>query len=319
MEKRRTPKIDTRGLIPLPFPAEIAIETHAHCNLSCIFCPYAGLQREKGRMDPGLFHKIIDEVALESPETRLWLAIMGEPLMDKRILSFLNYAYDRGARRVHLNTNGTPLKGRLAEEILGSGIEAIYISIDAMTKATFDRVRPGGDFEKIKSNAEKFLEMHANHSGPKPEVCLQFIVMEENESEMEEFERYWLDLGAVVKLRLRQGWGSHISAPDLERMGIERIPCPWLIRTMNVHWTGAVTQCDPDYEEKYPAGNLIEQSIKEIWNGELKKRRERHWAKDFSHPLCVNCNDWAAGRAEFSYPTERSALSAPRWSLGEKK
>lgn len=319
MLKNRKPKIDDVGLVRLAFPAEIAIETHAHCNFACIICPYPVLQRAKGRMQPELFHKIVDEVAKESPQTRLWLAIMGEPLMDKRLISFLRYARDRGAHRVHLNTNGTLLEGQLAEDILESGVESIYVAIDASTEDTFNKVRPGGDFKRIQRNLENFLKLRAQYSGKKPEVVAQFIVMNENESEIDEFNDYWLEQGAAVKLRLRQGWGTDISAPDLQKLNIERIPCPWLIRTMNIHWTGNVTQCDPDYEEKYSAGDINRQPIKEVWNGELAKRRERHWAGDFQHPLCRNCQDWAAGRAEFSYPNPESKANAPRWSVGEKQ
>jgi radical SAM protein with 4Fe4S-binding SPASM domain len=270
-------------------------------------------------MKPELFHKIIDEVARESPDTRLWLAIMGEPLMDKDIVSHLRYARDHGVQRVHLNTNGTFLEGQLVNDIFDAGVESIYIAIDAATAETFNKVRPGGDFNRVKQNVENLLNMRTRHSRKKPEIVVQFIVMGENESEIDGFHAYWLERGAVVKIRLRQGWGLDISAPDLQKAHIERFPCPWLLRTMNVHWNGRVTQCDADYEEKYSAGDINQQSIKEIWNGELALRRERHWAGQFQHPLCNACRDWAAGRAEFYYPDPESKANAPRWSIGENK
>lgn len=318
MLKNRRPKIDYSGLVMLPFPAEIAIETHSYCNLRCIICPYAAMKRPKGKMQPELFRKIIDEVAQESSETRLWLAIMGEPLMDKDIVSYLRYARDRGAQRVHLNTNGTFLEGQLAKDILDSGVESVYVAIDALTSDTFDKIRPGGNYKRVKRNVENFLNLRAQQLRKKPEITVQFIVMNENESEVDEFHNYWLERGAVVKIRLRQGWGLNISAPDLQKIDIERFPCPWLLRTMNVHWTGLVTQCDVDYEEKYSSGDLNHKSVNEIWNGELAKRRERHWKDDFKHPLCIDCRDWAAGRAEFFYPDPELKASAPRWSLNGK-
>jgi len=274
------------------------------------------MQRTKGKMATELFHKIIDEVAQESPETRLWLAIMGEPLMDKSIISHLRYADEHGAHRIHLNTNGTFLDDAIARDILDSDVESIYVAIDALTPATYARVRPGGDFDRVRRNVENVLKLRAQRSGRKPEVVVQFIVMDENESEMEGFLTFWLEKGAVVKLRLRQGWGIHITAPDLQNVHIDRFPCPWLLRTMNIHWSGRVTQCDVDYEERHSAGDLSRQSIKEVWDGELAQRRERHWKGDFQHPLCTSCQDWAAGRAEFFYPDAESKTNAPRWSIG---
>lgn len=318
MLKNRKPKIDDTGLVRLPFPAEIAIETHNYCNLRCVVCPYGVMQRPKGKMQPELFHKIVHEVAQESPGTRLWLAVMGEPLMDKNIVTCLRYARDNGARRIHLNTNGTYLEGQLANDILESGVESVYIAVDAFTKDTYDKVRPPGDYNRVKRNIENFLDLRAKTIGNKTEIAVQFIVMSENESEIEEFQDYWLKRGAVVKLRLRQGWGTDISAPDLQKVVGKRFPCPWLLRTINIHWTGHVVQCDPDYKEEYSAGDLNHQTIKEIWDSELAQRRERHWAGDFNHPLCRDCHDWAAGRAEFVYPDSDSKTNAPRWSIGEK-
>ena len=315
--KNRKAKIDRDGLVRLPFPAEIAIETHGYCNFKCIVCPYPTLERKKVKMEMWLYQKIIDEVARESPYTRLWLAIMGEPLMDKKIIPRIRYANEHGARRVHLNTNGTFLEGALAEELLQSGVESVYVAIDAINEETFNKVRPGGDFNRVKRNLENFLKLREKNQGKGPEIVAQFIVMDENASEIDQFHDYWLKQGAVVKLRLRQGWGQEISTPDLDKIALERIPCPWLVRTMNIHWTGHVTQCDPDYEEHYPAGDLNHQSIKEVWGGELAHRREHHWTGNFSHPLCVDCKDWSSGRADFDYPNENAKKVAPRWSPGE--
>ncbi|MBU1340783.1 MAG: radical SAM protein [Proteobacteria bacterium] len=316
--KGRKPKIDDSGLVRLPFPAEIAIETHSYCNFRCIICPYSAMKRPKGIMSKKLLHKIIDEVAKESPDTRLWFAIMGEPLMDKNIISHLKYAKENGAHRLHLNTNGTFLEEQIAKDLADIEVESVYIAIDALSPEIFDKVRPGGDFQRIMRNVENFIKLRNEHPTCNTEIVVQFIVMDENSHEVESFHHYWSKKGVVVKIRLRQGWGVNVDAPDLKNAKIDRFPCPWLIRTMNVHWTGKVTQCDVDFEEEYSAGDINHQTIKDIWDSELSKRRERHWNYDFEHSLCLNCQDWAAGRAEFLYPNAESKKNAPRWSIGEK-
>ena len=316
---KRSPKIDQRGLVRIPFPAEIAIETHAFCNLRCVVCPYSTLKRKKGNMSPDLFHKIVDEVALESPETRLWLAIMGEPALDKNIVSFCKYVQSKGLKRIHLNSNGTFLEGDVAKGVLDSDVESIYVAIDAVSEDTYRSVRPGGDFQRTVRNVQSLLDLRDAMPGCRTEIAVQFIVMDENESEMDAFHDYWIKRGAVVKMRLRQGWGDKITTPDLHKDDQNRFPCPWLIRTMNVHWTGKVTQCDVDYEELHPAGDLNTETIKSVWNGSLAERRERHWNGDFSHPLCEGCLDWSAGRAEFFYPSGREQTQVHRKSIGENK
>jgi len=56
-------------------PVDVAIETVAFCNLRCIMCPQKNLARERGAMSFELFKKIINEVAAESPTSRIWLAL----------------------------------------------------------------------------------------------------------------------------------------------------------------------------------------------------------------------------------------------------
>lgn len=319
MLKNRSPKIDRFGIVRLPFPAEMAIETHSYCNLQCVVCPYPEMDRKKGIMAKELFHKIVDEVAEKSPQTRLWLAIMGEPLADKNIISHCRYAIENGAPRIHLNTNGTFFHEKIGQELIDVGVESIYVAIDAVTKETYDIVRPGGDYERVVRNVETFLDLREKHSGKVPELSVQIIVMDENESEIDQFVEFWQQRGAVVKIRLRQGWGREITTPDLDNVSIERIPCPWLIRTMNVHWTGDVTQCDADFEQNYPAGNLNVQTIQAVWEDELAKRRQQHWEGDYSMPICRDCLDWAAGRAEFIYPNSEIKNPETRFSVGDHK
>ncbi len=319
MLKDRTANIDLSGIIPLSFPAEIAVETHNYCNLRCIVCPYESMKRSKGSMAPALFRKIIDEVVKESPETRIWPAIMGEPFLDPNMISYFKYAFEAGFRRLHVNTNGTFMGEKEAIALLDFHVESVYIAIDALTEKTFNLVRPGGNFSQTCDNVKKLIQLCNKTPGYKPEVVVQFIVMDENEEEVESFEKYWLNEGAVVKLRLRQGWGTVRDHPDLGKNITNRIPCPWLLRTMNIHWTGHVTQCDADYEENYPAGDINTSSIKDAWHDELLLRRQRQWNNDFSFPLCEKCMDWAAGRALFNYPTESGDAIQQRFSLGMKK
>lgn len=315
----RKPNIDFRGLSRIPFPAEIAIETHAFCNLQCVVCPHLTMKRKKGKMSPQLFHKIVDEVAIESPETRLWLAVMGEPALDTNLVSFCKYVQSKGLKRIHLNSNGTFLEGDIAKGVLEADVESIYVAIDASTIDTYRKVRPGGDFERTVRNVKNLLRLRAETPGSRTEIAVQFIVMDENEHEVDSFHDYWLEQGAVVKIRLRQGWGDKVSTPDLNDKIQKRFPCPWLIRTMNIHWSGMATQCDVDYEEDYPAGDVNSESIKSIWNGKLAERRERHWNGDFDHPLCKNCLDWSAGRAEFFYPASHKNSKKHRHSVGQEE
>ena len=292
-----------------PFPIDIVVETIAYCNLRSIMCPQPALKRQRGEMPLEVYRKIIDEVAKESPSSNLWLALMGESLLvGHKLAEMIAYAKQKGIQKVHLNTNARFMDGKMAEKLIASGVDEIIVGLDAFTKETYDRVRVGGDFNETVKNIEHLLKIKKERRLEKPVVIMQLIVMEENEREEEQFKRYWLGKGAVVKIRPKLGWGAGVEAKNLNLPESERnFPCPWLNRTVSIHWSGRLAQCDADYEGSYSPGDIKTQTIRDIWEGELAARRDRHWKGDFTHDLCKNCKDWQAGRSEFYYPQEEKA------------
>lgn len=276
------------------FPVDVIIETIALCNLKCVMCPQDSLTRPRGQMNVDLFKKIIDEVSAAAKETKIWLAIMGEPLLCSRIIEMVEYTTAMGLP-VHLNTNAMLLNKQMSSFLVEAGVKQFVVGLDAMDADTYSKIRVNGDGKTVKKNTLDLLEIADN-------VVVQFIEMEENTDQMEAFKDYWLGKGAIVKIRPRLGWGKGVPATNLEDFTPERFPCGWLNRTVSIHWDGNVAQCDGDYDGKHYAGNLNQQTIKELWEGELAARRERHWNKDFSHELCANCQDWKAGRSYVYHP-----------------
>lgn len=252
-----------------------------------------------------VFKKIADEIAQESPSSRLWLALMGESLiLGDKIVSMIEYAKSKGIQKVILNTNARFMDAQMTDKLVSSGLNEIIVGLDAFTEATYDKIRIGGDFRETVKNIEHLLEVKEGKNLPQPSVVLQFIVMDENEHEEEQFRGHWLSKGAVVKIRPKLGWGAGVEASNLNLPDSERnFPCPWLNRTVSIHWSGRLAQCDADFEGDYSPGDVTRQTIKEIWDGELARRRERHWQGDFTHDLCTKCKDWQAGRSEFFHPT----------------
>lgn len=296
-------------LLETPFPQDIIVEANGFCNLRCIMCPYPVLKRPKGEMKFELFKKIVDEVAEGSPGSRLWLAIMGEPLLlGDRVIRMMAYAKEQGLAEVILNTNANFMTPELIPKLIDSGLDKIILSLDAISAETYDRIRIGGNFSKVMDNIHAFLAIKSSRNLSKPELVAQFIVMDENEHETERFKEYWLSQGVIVKIRPKLGWGHGVRAENLEALR-EEVPrdfaCPWLTRTVSIHWDGTFSQCDADHEGTYSPGNLRTQTIKEVWDGELAQRRQRHWNLDFDFDPCRDCNDWLAGRSYFFHPDQQ--------------
>jgi len=288
------------------FPLLVIVEIVAGCNLACIMCPQKTMKRAKGIMDIKLFEKICKEIAHKGPETQLWMTIMGEVFtLGQRAIDYIITARELGVPQIIINTNGVLLNKKLIDKLLKAQPDKIYFGIDAATKKTYDKIRIGGDFKKVQANVLYLIKRKKELKLEKPEIYAQFIVMDENRHEEKAFKKYWLNKGVIIKIRQKLGWGKGVEAKNLSLPQSSRnIPCPWLVRTVSIHWTGDVAACDGDYEGNYYAGNIKHQPIQKIWLGELKKRRDRHLRGDFSFPTCLECNDWQCGLSEFYYPKQ---------------
>lgn len=288
------------GLKIYDFPINVIVETSSYCNLKCPICPNSFMKRKKGNMEFKVFKKVVDEIAHVKPDTTLWLALLGEPLINhSQLIKGIRYAKDKGLKDVRLNTNGLLLNTEISWNLVQAGLDYILISVDAATSKTYNKIRVGGNFDKLVWNIDQLIAAKTAAQS-KLKVVTQFIVMEENESELEQFKKYWLDGGAIVKIRPKLSWGNTIEAKNLNLTQEDRTyPCPWLARTVSIQWTGKLAQCDFDFEGVYSPGDINKQTIKEIWDGEILKRRQKHIAGDFSHPLCSTCKDWQVGLAQY--------------------
>ena len=210
------------------------------------------------------------------------------------------YAKERGLLDVVTNTNANLLDDDAARRLIAAGLDAIYIGIDAATPETYARVRVGGDFSKVVSNVENLLLRVRESSSPML-VFVQFVEMDENVGERDEFVRYWSAQGAHVKIRPKVSWAGKIDAPNLTLGDDERWPCYWAMRSMSITDTGDVVTCAVDLDAQFIAGNIGEASLEQIWNGRLAELRRLHREGRFSElPVpCRDCRDWQSARADY--------------------
>lgn len=243
----------------------------------------------------------MNEVAEKSPQSLIWPAIMGEALTANDVFyDMLKYSREKDLK-VIWNTNAELLNDEWINKILDLKLQEISIGIDATTSNTYSQIRCGGNFNRVISNVTKLLDRNNGNT----RITVQFIEQEANFEEKDNFKEIWLSKGAVVKIRSRLGWGDGVDAPDLILRQNERVgPCPWIIRTISIHWNGIAVQCDGDWDQRYPVGDLSKNTIEEIWNGELAKRRQMHRQGKFDYDPCHYCNDWQAGLSDFLYPKE---------------
>ncbi len=291
-----------KSLKKLSFPTRFAVELCADCNLDCTMCHHDKMVRPKGVMPFQLWKKCADEIAEVSPECNVWFSFCGEPLLEPELLlKMLEYGRDAGLQSISINTNGMYLTEDLDDRILDSGIVRIVFGVDGFTAETYEKIRVNGKRDELYGHIERLLEKAKTREQP-PEIIVQFIEMDENKHELEEFRAYWLERGATVKSRNQLSWGGKFETP-LNVPFEERIPCPWALTMMHVCWDGRVARCPGDTEAEEGSGNAWHDTLTNLW-GALEVNRRLHLEREFEElpERCHDCKDWMGGVAQRERP-----------------
>ena len=287
------------------FPRVVLIDNTSACNLKCSMCDHVNIRkyRKIESMPIDLYHRIIDEIAVENPRARVWEIFFGDPFLCKDIAERIRYAKEKGLTDVVLNSNGVLMTSDKSEAVIASGLDAMYIGVDAATAETYDKIRVGGDFTKAVANILAYRDLLLSVGRPEQQLFVQFVVSEFNEHEVDDFRRFWTENGINVKIRPKISWAGLIKAENLRNnCEVERKPCYWLMQTMNICADGRVTLCSVDLHCRVPCGNVREQTMKELWqHGRLKELRRMHLERRFDElpEMCRNCSDWQSAYAEY--------------------
>ena len=292
-------------------PTIFAIETTNKCNLACRMCPRQFMKRKVGSMNMKLFRKIIDEA--RNYQDFIVLHGMGEPLLDEHIVERINYAEDKGVR-VNISTNESFLNEAKSREILDSKLSEIILSVDATTAEAYSRIRVKGDFEKSKANIHRFMQIK-NKEFPesKLKTIVQFIKMDDNIHEVENFKKEWLpEKPSEIRIKPFSTFGGQYSqitklADERHRYQPKKVkvrpPCYYLWKSFVVQWSGEVVPCCRDYDSKIVLGDLNKQTLLEIWQSKgMVKLREDQLMGRFKNGLCDNCYDTSTTIPKRFYP-----------------
>ncbi len=284
------------------FPDTLVIDNLNACNLRCSMCDHQNMKkyRKIQRMDWGLYTKIIDETAIEKPETRVWGIFFGEPFLCIDMHKRIRYAKERGIRDVVLNTNGVFMTHEKAKAVIEAGLDAIYVGIDAHLSSTYDKIRIGGDYWRVVSNVLNYQRLLSKIGHSNQAIYVQFVVSDLNENEVENFKEFWHDYGITVKVRPKLSWAGLINASNLSPNTEDRKPCFWIMRNMNICADGSVALCSIDLHCRVKCGDTNKSSIKELWNGKLAEYRAMHREHRFNElpVMCRDCRDWQSAYSE---------------------
>lgn len=267
-----------------------------YCNLKCPMCyvhsPTSEQTVTKGIMPLEDMIRILDE--FPDPKPTIGPITWAEPLMIKDFDRYLIAIKERGFP-VSMNTNGLLLTQEMAELMVDIGVDSIFISVDAATPETLEKVRGITDLEGV----HRAVHMLLNARGDKqvPRVGVSFTTQSANEHERDEFIEYWLQHVDAVRVAER------LDANQTERpvpLPDERIACSSLYDTLVINHQGEGIMCCLDAVSEMKIGNVLEQGCHAVWNGKAMQHfrtlHEAGRAEDIS--ICRDCSMWAGYHVE---------------------
>lgn len=287
------------------FPRTVLIDNTNACNLRCSMCDHPNIRnyRKIQVMDVELYKRIIDEIAAENPDARIWQIFFGDPFMCRDMPWRIQYAKAKGIKDVVLNTNGVLMSPEKGRAVIEAGLDAMYVGVDAAKAETYANIRVGGNFDKAVANTLAYRDTLQEVGKPHQRLFVQFVVSEYNEDEVEAFKEFWTGQGVNVKIRPKISWAGLIDAENLrDNSLVERKPCYWLMQTINICADGRVALCSADIHCRVDCGDVSKTSVKEVWQTGLRAMRDMHKEGRFQElpDMCRNCSDWQSAYAEFN-------------------
>lgn len=301
-------------------PVTLDVEPNNDCNFSCPHCQVTHWAKQRKHLEAKSFERLLGQFPRLA---RIKLQGMGEPLLNRQLPEMLRMGEARGITMTFF-TNGAVMSPAVAEQLAALKNAGITFSVDGATKETFEAIRVGGDFQKVKANLRRLVELRGARK--EPEIHVWAVATRRNVTELVGIVRLAAELGAdgiTIQLFLTD-WGKPEMrerndrarvAPDdpalraalqeadrasresgipltvfRENFLSKRRPCPWPWTSAYVAGNGDVVPCcilaDSDTVKM---GNVFERDFSEIWNSpaylEFRRRIAKHDLPDY----CKGC------------------------------
>lgn len=279
------------------FPRRILFEMTSRCNFLCRMCPQQNLKRPQMDMPGETYRSVIDEIDKYGIEG-IWLYHLGESLLHPEFRENLNHvSTKKNLGVIWMSTNGQYFTEDNIQCVLNSNIDYINFSAHAVTEKTYKTIAINGDFEIVQGNLNKFYEMKGTKNLPrKPFMHCQMIEQETTKHEVDAFIKTHYKRAEIVSINMLEYVNLPNNAFGLQQR--KRKPLTSCSRVSRndcfICSNGDVTLCDAAYNGEIYLGNIHEQTLYEIWNGELRKKilDLNKQGKMFEIDFCRNCTDY---------------------------
>lgn len=173
---------------PISQLTKVYIEPTVECNLDCITCFRNHWDQPLGRMSDETFEQIFVYLQTLDPIPDVYFGGIGEPLFHPKTIEWIGRVKQLGVN-VEVITNGTTLTERKSKELIATGVDLVWVSLDGASEDTFADVRLGAELPKIVANMKRFAKLRKGGHFPRPEIGVAFVAMKRNINDLPEIIR----------------------------------------------------------------------------------------------------------------------------------
>ena len=291
------------GSCQCPLPRHYVIDTGNICNLHCPFC-HTGIREpgiSRGMLSREHFDLIFEKIKPYAKQIDLYN--WGEPFLNKEILYMTKVCSENNIFS-HIDSTLTSFdfSEDYAEEIVKSGISSIFASIDGATQRVYEKYRVGGNIDRALNNLQQLIKAKERLRMKTPGLGWVYYIHNFNEHEIDKAKKIAKSMGVNIWFKLlscnipwqssfHKRWSKTLETPRWvwKNYPVPRNPrltkilkilswataCRQPFISMVIGWNGAVTPCTAVSGEQYALGNLLNDSLENIWNGiKLRNCRE---------------------------------------------
>lgn len=174
---------DLRLHRPVTHLAKVYVEPTNRCNIACRTCMRNVWEVEYGRMSSDTFDHILEGLRAISPPPTVFFGGLGEPLAHPEIIEMIKQVKELGTY-VELITNGTLLDEKLSRQLVASGLDVLWVSIDGAKPESYADVRLGAVLPDVIDNLVTLRNARSYAYIPKPEIGIVFVAMKQNVADL---------------------------------------------------------------------------------------------------------------------------------------
>jgi MoaA/NifB/PqqE/SkfB family radical SAM enzyme len=272
------------------FPYLLIIDPCNYCNLRCPLCPTGinQLGRPQAMLSFEHFRQYFDPLAPHLFET--YLHNWGESLLNKQVFRMIDHA-QRSDVGTNLSSNFYRVSSDDMDKLLDCGLEYLVISLDGTSQETYGQYRIGGNYDQVLENMCELIRRRNLRKQKTPMIEWQFIVMKQNEHQVEEAEKLSRKIGVDLIRFIPVGmpfefWNRKEIADQWYPTGMQgRVestheeqqygqaekpgPCFYLYRSMVINPDGGVSPCCVVYKQNRDFAKLDGViDVRALWNNE---------------------------------------------------